>query len=216
MYTLIAEISEEDLPAIQKAHECIVLVKNVGIGAPVAWIAQLPGTTTTAFQWGSDYSLFATTVGDQVGTQVTMVTCISAQPQCKYPFVMPQGFGPASTDSSLPPDEFRIDNYTPPSVSDSLSFGLAQAINGSDAQPLNVQFLPPMQSLAQRATDSLRIWLQSDVQAGQIVEIPPSGPQLRGSSTIRSYSTVVRFSGNAPTQTVRYVSKLGAFVAVQA
>jgi hypothetical protein len=210
MFTLIAQIDRADLPAILRAGECIVLVKNIGEGAPIAWAIQAP-LENNSFEWGGDYSLFVTTVGDQVGVQVTIMSYTNAQGGCSYAFEPSLMFGAGVVDPGLGPDDYRIDNRVPASSFDALSFGLAQSINGSGSpQPLNSQFVPAMQSLTQSGCESITIWLQSGIDAGQIVTIPPAAQSL-SDRTIRSHSLVVNFAAGTRTQTVKYSAALGRF-----
>lgn len=213
MYTLIAQIETADLVGIRKAKERIVLIKNIGAGLPVAWACITP-LENTSFQWNGGYALFVTTVGDQVGATVTMMARTQADTPggARYAFQPSRMFGPPVPDHELARNDYRIDNLVPSSGRDtSLSFGLAQSINGSENPlPLNTQFVPPMQSFTQSSSESVTIWLESEVDAGQIVSIPPLQQAADGNS-IRSKALVVNFDDNSHSQTVRYSAVLGRF-----
>ncbi len=212
MFTLNVEISATDLRSIQAANEVIVLVKNIAAGRPVAWVAALP-MMSTVLSWDEGYSLFASSSPSTVGGTVSMMATTPANGGYAYPFTT-AGFGSGVRRQDLGNAQYRVDNAVPAAQWPVLLFGLAQPVsingNGSGAAlPLNAETVPAMQSTIQSATDSVTIWLQSGVSAGQIVSVPSPVSLLSVSGKL-----VVSFA-NASTQTVRYSSDSGRFELAQ-
>lgn len=210
MFTLIAEIDAADLKVILEADERLVLVKNIGSGRTVAWAAPLP-LMRTQFEWGSGYSLFASASPSRVGTPLTISADTKAEGGCAYPFTA-IGFGAGQPQSGLGPDQYRVDNRVPATQSAALLFGLAQTIvvNGNAtpaAAPLNAETVPAMQATIQDAADSVTIYLQSGIAAGQIVTLPSAFAKSSMSGTL-----VVPFTAGVTTRTVKYSAQLGRFM----
>lgn len=208
MFTLNVEISSTDQKIIRAADELIVLVKNIAAGKPVAWVAAAP-MTSTVLSWDTGYTLFASNSPNTLGGGLTMMATTPANGGYAYPFTT-TGFGSGARRQDLGNTQYRVDNMVAASQWPALLFGLAQSVsingNGSAAPlPLNAETVPAMQSTIQNASDSVTIWLQSGVSAGQIVSIPAPAAQMSMSGKL-----VVSFA-NTSTQTVRYSSSSGRF-----
>lgn len=209
MFSLTVQISATDLPVILEAAERIVLIKNIGSGKPVAWIATQP-LQQSLITWEGGYSLFASNSPTKVGGRIAMSSDTSANGGFSYPYSI-LGFGAGASHSGLTPQQYRVVNDIPSTTSPGLQFGLAQTITvdgkpSPQVLPLNAEMVPAMQSTIQNATDTVTIWLQSGVVAGQILTVPSAVSTSSISGTL-----VVPFTTGAPAQTVLYSSNSGRF-----
>jgi hypothetical protein len=202
-YQLHLNISQQDLSGILASGMRVVLARTVNGQANVAWVVFSP-MISNSVEWNDDYALYASNTSIQQGAQIMMMsqTGMPAQSGSMYVFESSMTFsGPRQGGAG--PGSYGIQNAAPPNFSPSMTFGLFQraSVNGGSSQaPLSATALMSNMVSVLTPSGQVYIWLQSNAQAGTIVN----------ASTNRS--TVVNFGNGVFDITMLYNGAQGVFV----
>lgn len=214
-YSLTLEIHDESLRTILEIGEKIVVVKApAGSDSQVAWAVFQP-FASNQLVWTSDYALYARR---DEGIIVAMTTTAFPTPSgVAYKFSASGELTLTDPKDYPPAGSYRVFNESGDTGASNLRFGLVQQVSayGENGQNrINAQIIPNQQLADFTPDETVIVWLQSNVSAGDTVLIPPAvGASLAApTSTVISRSTEIRFGGAVASATYKYDASAGGFV----
>jgi hypothetical protein len=209
-YTLTLVFDTTDLQTIYAAGEQVVVAPALGDSASnVAWVTFSP-FQNNQIAWQESHGLYAAQSSGMVKMQSTTGDDI---PAGTYYNLTSAGVfeGPFTGAGAPPAGSYRAFNQMPSPAY--LAFGLIQAavVNGTQipAAPVNSANVPASQFGTFTPSSAVYVWLQSNVAAGDIVQVPPPAGAFR---TASSSSTLIQFPGGVTDLAYKYDAKTGGFV----
>ncbi len=213
-YMLTLVFNPSDLQTIYAAGEQVVIARRFSDSeSNVAWLCFKPFETNVV-GWEDQYGLYAS----QTSGMVTMSAKTGDDiPSGTYYNMTSSGFeGPFSGDGAPPPDSYRAFNQ----MTDYPVFGFgviqAASVNGAkvEAGPATAVEVPMSQFATFTPVETLYVWLQSNVAAGDKVAVPPPGRNLAAAQvgSVSSPSTEIRFGGGVVSLAYRYDAKTATFL----
>lgn len=216
IFTLTVEIKAADLTLIREIGQKIVLVKSFETGpGNVAWVAITP-FENSLIEWAAQpYGLYASNEQDSGGAVIRSEAFQDyAQPASQYTFLENGTFQSPTPDPSLQLNQYKVLNQ----FGSAMTFGMTQQVqaNGTayDRALLNASTVPNQNLVVFEPEDQVTIFLSTDVEPGQIIEIPSIATAAETSSggVITSQATTLGFSNSVTSITVKYDGQLGRFV----
>ncbi|MGH3680224.1 MAG: hypothetical protein ACRDT2_08230 [Natronosporangium sp.] len=201
-YELTIQFDNQGLATINAASQLVTLVKSVGNGRPVAWVAFHP-MESNQVTWTETYSVYSSTTQIQDGAQIQTQSTQPAVGGNTYTFAAGQfGIGQAN----LPAASYGVTDNDPNFEVDGVQMitsGLYQGavVNGQATQsPLNAVAVPYLETGQFTPVEVVQVFASSYQSNGLVI------------SAVSSQALTVDFTSQL-TQTIHYNDATNQFAA---
>ena len=216
-FILELQIEVQDLEQFRRIGQKIVIAHGPPEdSSQLAWLAIDPFQANMV-QWRGEYSLYAgqTRQGSVAVISVQATTEMPTLPGTAYALGKDGALTLTQRDLFPPAGSFRLFNEMQPVQGPNYTFGLNQAANanGTDSTgPIVAQEIPFRQQGDFSPDDyAYFVWLQTRVQAGDRVTVPPAvGVNPMAEAAVLSRSTQIEF-GAGNSAVYRYIASMGGF-----
>lgn len=222
-YTLNVLIDADYLGPINKAKEKVVLIKLVTTGGKgTAWVTFDPFQQNVV-SWNNSYYIYASLIDPVEGAQI--IINLSTPAQVRYEYTFTDTFFNGQFNSQLEVGQYGVSNQVPYNQRQWVTFGMAQpyTVNGEaiGITPINAQVVPALHSAKFTPTETVQIFLASDIENGTVHNIDDPAFSSTGSTKIpslgytkeaESVTTELSFGSNKQTITVAYDANLAKFI----
>lgn len=201
-YKLDIRIKEDDLRAIAKAHQRVVLVKHTAgdKDSSVAWVSFEPWQLNTVY-WENTYAIYVSNSKVQSKATINKLSDKVATSGIQYDFANGTFGNPKQADIDIQPNTYYVkhnaENYP------ALTFGLAQSVvvNGEVKanNPINAVYIPYGQMVSMTPLEKIDVYLLNDITESTVI------------THVQSLALPVVYGEGKESYTVTYNGKTGQF-----
>jgi hypothetical protein len=176
----------------------------------IAWVTFAPFEENKV-TWDNTYYLYASLTDPVEGTQITVNSSTAAQVRCEYTYTKDKSFSEGQHNSQLEDGQYEVSNQVPYDLYPWLTFGMAQTCTVNSIEkaimPINAEVVLALQFAKFTTTETVRIFLASDIAEGTVHN------NVKKSFQCNAVSMASEFSFTTANQTINvvYSASLGKF-----